>query len=48
MLSTCEAEYIAVSSATCQSLWISRLIKELMLVEENLVKILVDNDNMLY
>ena len=42
-LSTCEVEYIAVSLATCQSLWISRLITELMSVEENLVKILVDN-----
>ena len=46
-LSTCEAEYIAVSSATCQGLWISRLIKELMSVEENLVKILVDNKSAL-
>ena len=46
-LSTCEAEYIAVSSAACQSLWISRLIKELMSVEENLVKILVDNKSAL-
>ena len=27
-LSTCEAEYTAASSATCQGLWISRLIKE--------------------
>ena len=46
-LSTCEAEYIAVSSATCQSLCISRLVKELMSVEENLVKILVDNKSAL-
>ena len=46
-LSTCEAEYITVSSATCQGLWISRLIKELMSVEENLVKILVDNKSAL-
>ena len=46
-LSTCEAEYIVVSSATCQSLWISQLIKELMSVEENLVKILVDNKSAL-
>ena len=46
-LSTCEAEYIAASSATCQGLWISRLIKELMSVEENLVKILVDNKSAL-
>ena len=45
--STCEAEYIAVSSATCQGLWISRLIKELMSLEENLVKILVDNKSAL-
>ena len=42
-LSTCEAEYIAISSAAYQSLWISLLIKELMSVEENLVRILVDN-----
>ena len=46
-LSTCEAEYIAVSSETCQGLLISRLIKELMSVEENLVKTLVDNKSAL-
>ena len=46
-LSTCEAEYIAASSETCQGLWISRLIKELMSVEENLVRILVDNKSAL-
>ena len=46
-LSTYEAEYIAASSATCQGLWISRLIKELMTMEENLVKILVDNKSAL-
>ena len=46
-LSTCEAEYIAVSSADCQSLWISRLISELMSVKKNLVKILVDNKSAL-
>ena len=46
-LSTCEAEYIAASSATCQGLWISRLIKELVSVEENLVRILVDNKSAL-
>ena len=46
-LSTCEAEYIAISSETCQSLWILRLIKELVSVKENLVKILVDNKSAL-
>ena len=46
-LSTCDAEYIAVSSAACQSFWILRLIKELVSVKENLVKILVDKKSAL-
>ena len=46
-LSTCDAEYIVVSSAACQSFWILRLIKELVSVKENLVKILVDNKSAL-
>ena len=46
-LLTCEAEYIEVSSAACQSLWISRLISELVLVKENSVKISVDNKSAL-
>ena len=46
-LSMCEVEYIAVSLAACQSLWISRLINELVSVKENSVKILVDNKSAL-
>ena len=46
-LSTCEAQYIFVSLVACQSLWISRLSSELVLVKENLVKILVDNKSAL-
>ena len=46
-LLTCEAEYIVVSLAACQSLWISRLISELVSVKENSVKILVDNKSAL-
>ena len=46
-LSTCEAKYIAASSAACQSPWISRLIDELMSVKGNSVRILVDNKSAL-
>ena len=44
---TCKAEYIAVSSAACQSLWILRLLDELVSVKGNSVKIIVDNKSAL-
>ena len=44
-LSSCEAEYIAATSATCQAVWMNRLIGELMSNEETKVKLLVDNQS---
>ena len=44
-LSSCEAEYIAATSATCQAVWMSRLIGELMSDEMTKVKLLVDNQS---
>lgn len=42
-LSLCKAKYITLIAATCQSIWLTRLIEELIKVELKLVKILVDN-----
>ena len=44
-LSSCEAEYIAATSATCQAVWMNRLIGELTGDEELTVKLLVDNQS---
>ena len=44
-LSSCEAEYIAITSAVCQGVWIARLVKEVMRVELEVVKIMVDNQS---
>ena len=44
-LSSCEAEYIAATSATCQAVWMNRLIGELMSNEATKVKLLVDNQS---
>ena len=44
-LSSCEAEYIAATSATCQAVWMIRLIRELMSNDESMVKLLVDNQS---
>ena len=44
-LSSCEAEYIAATTASCQAIWTSRLIGELMDNEEIKVKLLVDNQS---
>ena len=44
-LSSCEAEYIAATSATCQAVWMIRLIKELTNEEETSVKLMVDNQS---
>ena len=44
-LSSCEAEYIAATSATCQAIWMNRLIGELMSNEMTKVKLLVDNQS---
>ena len=44
-LSSCEAEYIAATSATCQAVWLSRLLGELMKDEAMKAKLLVDNQS---
>ena len=44
-LSSCEAEYIAATSATCQAVWMSRLLGELMRNEAMKAKLLVDNQS---
>ena len=44
-LSSCEAEYIAATTATCQRIWLNRLISELKGVEEKPMKFLVDNQS---
>ena len=44
-LSSCEAEYIAATSATCQAVWMSRLLGELMSNEMTKAKLLVDNQS---
>ena len=43
VLSSCEAEYIEITSAVCQGVWITRLVKEVVGVEIKAVKIMVDN-----
>ena len=44
-LSSCEAEYIAITSAICQGVWIARLVMEVMGVKLEAVKIMVDNQS---
>ena len=44
-LSSCEAEYIAATSATCQAVWMNRLIRELTNNEESTIKLMVDNQS---
>ena len=42
-LSSCEAEYIAATSADCQGIWLGRLLKELHGKEVNPVRLNIDN-----
>ena len=44
-LSSCEPEYIAATSATCQAVWLSRLLGELMRNEVMKAMLLVDNQS---
>ena len=44
-LSSCEAEYIVITSAVCQGVWIARLVMEVMGVKMEAVKIMVDNQS---
>ena len=43
-MSSCEAEYIAATTATCQAVWMNCLIGELMDNEKMKVKLMVDNE----
>lgn len=42
-LSTCEAEYVAVSSTVCEAIWLRNLLKELNHPQEKSTAIFVDN-----
>lgn len=42
-LSSCEAEYIAATTAACQGVWLSRLLGELMLEDPSCVVLKIDN-----
>ena len=44
-LSSCEAEYIAIISTICQRVWIVRLVKKVIGVKLEAVKIMVDNQS---
>ena len=44
-LSSCEAKCIIITSAVCQGVWIARLVKEVMGVKIEAVKIMVDNQS---
>lgn len=41
--SSCEAEYVAVSYAACQVLWIEMLLDELKVMESKKMKLFIDN-----
>ncbi|XP_028072970.1 uncharacterized protein LOC114275174 [Camellia sinensis] len=42
-LSTCEAEYVAVTSCTCHAIWLRNLMKDLQFAQEETTEIFVDN-----
>jgi len=42
-LSSCEAEYVAGSSAACQANWMQNVLEELMIKLEQPIKLLIDN-----
>jgi hypothetical protein len=41
--SSCEAEYVAANSATCQGVWLSRLLREMQGKKAVMLRLLVDN-----
>ena len=43
--SSCEAEYVAATSATCQGIWLSRLIGEILGKEADRSVLLIDNQS---
>ena len=44
-LSSCEAEYIAATTAACQGIWLAQLIAELKGEEAGVVKLKIDNQS---
>ena len=46
-LSTCEAEYVAATSCVCHAIWLRRLLKELLMPQEEATEIYVDNKSAL-
>ena len=42
-LSSCEAEYVAASAASCQGMWIVRFVEELLNIKVRPFKLLIDN-----
>ena len=42
-ISSCEAEYIAATTAACQGIWLARLLGELLNQDAEKPKLLVDN-----
>ncbi|KAM3273113.1 hypothetical protein ACQJBY_042857 [Aegilops geniculata] len=42
-LSSCEAEYVAATTAACQAIWLSRLMRDLLKEEAGATTILIDN-----
>jgi hypothetical protein len=44
-LSSCEAEYIAGTAATCQAVWLARLLGELLRSDAETPRIMMDNQS---
>jgi hypothetical protein len=42
-LSSCEAEYIAGTTAACQAVWLARLLEEMMWTRADTPRIMMDN-----
>ena len=42
-LSSCEAEYVVASAASCQGMWIIRFVEELLNIKVRPFKLLIDN-----
>lgn len=42
-LSTCEAEYMAIATCTCQAIWLKNILGELSIIQEGPITIYVDN-----